>query len=74
MEKVGDSMYDTEQVPEPDTVSTVVQGMLEASNVQPVEEMTNMIQVSRQYQTIANLLKRQDELQRSAINQLPEVK
>ncbi len=74
MEKVGDSMYATDQVPEPDTSSSVVQGMLEASNVQPVEEMTSMIQVSRQYQTIANLLKRQDELQRAAINQLPEVK
>jgi flagellar basal-body rod protein FlgF len=36
--------------PEPMDAPTVLQGMVETSNVSPVEEMTNMIQTSRQYE------------------------
>lgn len=73
MENVGDTMYSTKQAPIVVSSPIIAQGMLEASNVQPIEEMTNMIAVSRQYQTIANLLDRQDQLQRQAISQLPTV-
>jgi flagellar basal-body rod protein FlgF len=73
MESVGDTMYKTKQTPTTVASPSIAQGMLESSNVQPIEEMINMITVSRQYQTIANLLDRQDQLQRSAISQLPTV-
>jgi flagellar basal-body rod protein FlgF len=73
LENVGDSMFKTSQVALPDKSPSIAQGMLEASNVAPIEEMTNMIQVSRQYQTIANLLDRQDQLQRQAISDMPQV-
>ena len=36
--------------PEPMETPTVLQGKVEKSNVSPVEEMTNMIQTSRQYE------------------------
>lgn len=36
--------------PEPMEDPTVLQGMVETSNVSPVEEMTNMIETSRQYE------------------------
>lgn len=73
MESVGNSMYKTTQTPTPDQDSKINQGMLEASNVKPIEEMTNMIEVSRQYQTIANLLDRQDQLERQAITSLSQL-
>lgn len=73
MENVGDTMYRTKQTPITMTSPNIAQGMLESSNVSPIEEMTNMIAVSRQYQTIANLLDRQDQLQRQAISTLPTV-
>lgn len=73
MENVGDTMYSTTQAPIKVASPSIAQGMLESSNVEPIEEMTNMITVSRQYQTIANLLDRQDQLQRQAISTLPTV-
>jgi flagellar basal-body rod protein FlgF len=56
--------------PLPATATTVVQGAIERSNVSGVAGMTEMIRVSRAYQTIANLMEQQDETRRSAIEQL----
>jgi flagellar basal-body rod protein FlgF len=50
--------------------STFVQGMVEKSNVQPVVEMGRMIEVTRAYTSLANLMTRTDELRRTAINKL----
>ena len=54
----------------PATDTRVVQGSLERSNVSGVTEMANMIRVQRAYQTIANLMQRQDELRTSAVQRL----
>lgn len=54
----------------PDADTRVVQGAIERSNVSGVTEMTNMIQVNRAYQSITNMLQRQDELRRTAIQRL----
>jgi flagellar basal-body rod protein FlgF len=59
--------------PQPDTKSTVRQGFVEKSNVNSVAEMSRMMEVSRAYTSIANLMNQQAELQKTAIQQLADV-
>lgn len=47
-------------------------GALERSNVKPVIEMTRLIDVNRTYTSVAGMLSRLDELQRSAVNRLAD--
>jgi flagellar basal-body rod protein FlgF len=56
-----------------DLKSTVRQGYVEKSNVNSVAEMGRMIEVSRTYSQIANLLQQQGDLHKNAINQLAEI-
>lgn len=51
----------------------LVQGSVEASNVNAVGEMTRMIEITRTYTQIATLLQQQGELRRGAIERLAEV-
>ena len=51
----------------------VIQDMVEESNVQPIVEMTRMIDVSRGYQTMQTLMNTQQDLLRSAIEKLGKV-
>ncbi|HEV7278493.1 MAG TPA: flagellar basal-body rod protein FlgF [Devosiaceae bacterium] len=48
----------------------VLQGALEKSNVSGIAEMTEMIRVSRSYQSLASLMQKQDEMRRSAVQRL----
>lgn len=59
--------------PQPATSTNVVQGAIEKSNVKAVLEMTRMIDVTRSYATIANMLQQQADLRKSAIQQLSDV-
>ena len=59
--------------PSPATATKVAQGMIEASNVQPIGEMTRMIEVSRSYQSLQSIISTQNDLQRSAIQTLGKV-
>jgi flagellar basal-body rod protein FlgF len=56
-----------------DKTSRIVQGTIEKSNVRSVMEMTRMIEVTRSYTQIANLLAQQSDLQRTAIEKLADV-
>ncbi len=70
LQMVGDGMYQTDEVPIPATEASLLQGMVEKSNVQPIVEMTKMIEVLRAYQSINRLLQTEHELQRRAIQRL----
>lgn len=59
-------------VPQPAENTLVRQNMIEGSNVQGVLEMTDMIDVSRTYQSISRMLQSEHDRQRSAIQQLTE--
>lgn len=48
----------------------VAQGMLEDSNVQPIIEMTSLIEVTRNYQAMQRFLDGEHERQRRAINSI----
>jgi flagellar basal body rod protein FlgG len=67
--KQGANLYSTTQTATPATASEQ-QGMLESSNVQPVIEITHMIDVTRAYQMTATLSSSQEDLMRQAISQL----
>lgn len=48
----------------------VAQGKLEGSNVQPILEMTRLIEISRQYQSTQRLLQDEHNRQRDLISRL----
>jgi flagellar basal-body rod protein FlgF len=70
--KEGLSLYSAGgQQPQAVTATTSLQqGMVEKSNVSPVLEMGRMIEVTRAYTSLANLMVRTDDLRRTAINKL----
>ena len=55
------------------TNSRVRQGALEASNVQPVIEISHMIEVMRAYEATATLAKSQEDMMRQAIEKLGQM-
>ena len=57
----------------PSTTARVIQGALEKSNVRPIAEMSHMIEVSRAYTMIANLVQGEGDLRKTAIQQLSDV-
>jgi flagellar basal-body rod protein FlgF len=68
--KQGASLYNTDQPPIPVEKPHIEQGMLENSNVEPVVEISHMIEVMRAYQASANLTQTGDDLKRQAITKL----
>lgn len=54
--------------------TTVLQGWLEGSNVNPVDEMTNLINVVRAYETSQRIIQAQDEMLSKAANQVGSIK
>src|SRR5579871_6029713 len=73
--KQGSNLYAASNgaTAQPDLKATVKQGYIEKSNVNAVAEMGRMIEVSRTYSQIANILQQQSDLHKNAINQLAEV-
>ncbi|ABO50897.1 protein of unknown function DUF1078 domain protein [Desulforamulus reducens MI-1] len=70
----GNYFQDPEGVAEAAVSTTVTQGWLEKSNVDPVQEMINIIPVARIYESSQKLIQIQDELLDKAINQVGRVK
>jgi len=56
--------------PLPATATRAMQGFIERSNVSGVAEMSEMIRVTRAYESLASLTQRQDDLRRTAIQRL----
>jgi len=52
--------------------TTVVQGAIEKSNVNAVAEISRMIEITRSYTDIANILQQQSEQRRNALTQLSQ--
>jgi flagellar basal-body rod protein FlgF len=70
MEPQGNGLYQTSQGTKPPTNSVVIQGSIENSNVQPVLEMTRMIDVSRAYERSQQLIQTEHERLRTMIQRL----
>ena len=68
--KEGSSLYSTTQTPNPATGTAISQGMLESSNVEPVVEISHMMEIMRAYQATASLTQQQESLLSQVIEKL----
>jgi flagellar basal-body rod protein FlgF len=59
--------------PQPAQNINIVQGTIEKSNVRSVIEMTRMIELTRAYTEVANILNQHNDMRRNSIQQLAEV-
>lgn len=66
----GNGLYTTTAAPLESPNTQVLQGKIEGSNVQAVVEMTRMIEVSREYQAVQNMMNSENERLRTAIRKL----
>lgn len=67
LRKAGDGLYETTLDPEAIDRPSIVQGMMEESNVQPVVEITRMTQILREYQGVQKMIDAEHERQLKAI-------
>jgi len=70
LDPLGANMYRTDLAPKPATNTRVQQGMLEGSNVQPVVEMTRMIDTLRSFQNVQQILQTEHERLRTLIQRM----
>lgn len=70
---VGSGLYQGTEAEIPPVDVTVLQGMLETSNVLPIKEITKMIDLSRSYQSTASLMQEDSDLLSEAIESLGRV-
>lgn len=68
----GDNFYMTDEQPQPALKTMARGGMIEKSNVQGVLEMTELIDISRKYQSINKMLQSEHDRQRNVIQKLTE--
>jgi flagellar basal-body rod protein FlgF len=75
LQKTGDNLYQntSNQQPQAATDARVRQGMLESSNVQPILEITRMIEVSRAYEQMAQMMDSTATLSKSAVQRMGRV-
>ena len=72
LNKVGSGLYSTDQTPQPAADSSIIQGMVEESNVQGIGEITHLIATHRAYDNAENIIRADDEMQTQAINKLTQ--
>lgn len=68
LERTSSSLYKSEITPLPSESARVMQGALENSNIEPVKEMTHMIDVSRSVGSTAKFIEVIYDLQRKTAN------
>ena len=71
MKREAYGLYSSNAAPTPAPSTTrVMQGMLEQSNVNAIQEMTDMIEISRAYTANQQVLQNEDDRMKSAINKI----
>ena len=74
LRRTGNMLLETEAEPRPvDRRTEVAQGMIEKSNVQSVSEITQMIELTRRYQSASRMIDQEHERARRAIDKLSRV-
>lgn len=74
LSKQGDGLLDPGgQTPTADAPGQIEQGMIEGSNVDPIQQMTQMIAVSRAYEQVANMMSQTGSLADESIQRLGKV-
>jgi flagellar basal-body rod protein FlgF len=70
LQQTGSGLYATDQAPAPTTKSSLQQGMIESSNVEPITEMTKMIELQRNYEAAQSLIQADGDRQTKSIESL----
>jgi flagellar basal-body rod protein FlgF len=75
LSKDGNNLYrnDSNLAPQPSTSAQLKQGMLEGSNVQPVSQITRLIEINRAYDAVASMMASSGQLANSAVQRLGAV-
>jgi flagellar basal-body rod protein FlgG len=76
LQKTGNSLFvptNPAAAPEPVTSAIVHQGFVEDSNVNTVQEMVQMIETNRYFETCAKVVKNFDDVTSKAVNELARV-
>jgi flagellar basal-body rod protein FlgF len=68
--KEGSGLYSTTQASQTPDNASLEQGAIEGSNVQPVAEITKMIEVMRSYQAVASMSETHSALMRTSMDKL----
>jgi len=75
LSKEGNGLYSNvsnlQPAPAPDT--RIRQGMIESSNVDPISQITKLVEVSRAYETISKMMDQTASLSTDAINRLGQL-
>jgi len=70
LRKTQGSLYETGARPQDVDRPEIAQGMIEESNIQPVLELTSMIQVQRNYEAVQRMIEAEHERSRKAVDVL----
>jgi flagellar basal-body rod protein FlgF len=70
LKEAGDGMYESASDPINIDRPAVSQGMMEESNVQPINEVTNMISITRNYEGVQKMIESENDRQLQAIKVL----
>lgn len=73
MKPEGNGLYSSTNAGTPAVTTSMKQGMLEGSNVNAVGEMTKMIEISRNYESMMNMMSKEAERQLGSIQRLAKV-
>jgi flagellar basal-body rod protein FlgF len=75
LKKVGDNQFEApaDAVSAPAADAVMRQGMTEKSNVQPVREITNLIEITRAYERVARMMEQTGDLSTRAIDRLGRI-
>lgn len=73
LEKIGDTLFSSEEEAIAADNVELVSGMIEGSNVKPLVEMTNMMQVMRSYQSVNTLTEKYQDMRTDSLRSLGRV-
>jgi flagellar basal-body rod protein FlgF len=73
LQPVAGGLFVTAEQPSPATATTVLQGMIEDSNVKPIVEMTRMMKIAQNYTSTKNLIDAESDRVKNAIDKLGSV-
>lgn len=76
LRKIGDNLYSMAEGVEPVEIpyeGKVLQGYLEGSNINAIDEMVEMISLLREFETGQKLIRMQDEMLEKAVNEIGRI-
>ncbi|MDP1629931.1 MAG: flagellar basal-body rod protein FlgF [Caulobacter sp.] len=75
LSKTGDNLFRNASnlQPQPSTTAQIRQGMLEGSNVNPILQVTRLIEITRAYESMAKTIESSAELSRRSVERLGRV-